>query len=515
MMQQVIFERGCRTRTQEQTADLAIIGGGPACVALLHRLARAGHSKSIGHIDVFEKRKHLGPGGPYAPPDRALLMNTPVSHLNVTGDPRHLTHWLATCALPGAHTSLDVCLPRFVYGHYLEHVGSAAIKRLAYAKTQVTHRRHEVRDLSQVRGNQFELTASDGNTFYARRVVLAVGDPAPTRHAAFEGLPNYVDAPTRFEAMAAIPRDAAVIVLGAGASAVDCCLYLKRNRGHCGLITLVSRSGQLPCVLSNHLPDGGVPHDHVAALLASQSGVLSLTQVVKAVESDLSAWLGGPASVYSKVTAERTAERIFYRDVLRASHRLPGPQDYIRSLRKLAPEVWRRLLPEDRRLFDENYRSQWDRHRHPIPVSSARTFMRMLRLGEVRVVKASYEALSLNGDFTVQASGVTSQAVQAPYLVQATGLELDATRDSSHLIKAILRRDLGCAHPSGGLRVNSKLKLQRSQGEESDVYLMGSRTRGSTFATASIQSIARASETVAEQLVLDNNKSEAQKGRSD
>ncbi len=68
------------------------------------------------------------------------------------------------------------------------------------------------------------------------------------------------------------------------------------------------------------------------------------------------------------------------------------------------------------------------------------------------------------------------------------------------LIGAILRRDLGRAHPNGGLRVSPNLRLQGPDGEEPDIYLMGSRTRGSNFATASIQSVARASDIVAKQI---------------
>lgn len=488
------------TQAHEQAADLAIIGGGPACVALLHRLARARQTALTGRIDIFEKRKRLGPGGAYEPPDSALLMNTPVSYLNITGDPHHLHAWLEPRGLTQPIPSGDVCLSRSEYGRYLEHIGTSAIQSLARIQTRVSHRRHEVVDLSPLRGNGFELKASNGSAYRARRVVLAIGDPAPSLNLAFDGLPGYIDSPACFAELAKVPRDAPVVVLGAGASAVDCCLYLHRKCGHQGPMVLVSRSGHLPCVLSARPPVGGVAHNNVLALLARRGSRLSLADMVSAVEQDLSAWLKEPVSVTPEFSPHRTPERTFYRDVLRSERGLPGPQDYIRSLRRVAPDLWHRLTLEDRRLFDETYRSRWDRYRHPIPLGAARPLMHMLRLGHVRVLKASQDPFYREGKFVIHHSGAAQVDFQAPYLIQATGLELDATRDRSRLIHALLQRDLGRAHPSGGLCVKPNLQLLSCSGEEYEIFLMGSRTRGSTFATASIRSIAHAAASIAEEL---------------
>ena len=221
------------------------------------------------------------------------------------------------------------------------------------------------------------------------------------------------------------------------------------------------------------------------------------------MEQDLSAWLGGSPSISPAFLPRRKPERAFYRDVLRATRGLPGPQDYIRSLRQVAPYLWNRLSLEDRRLFDETYRSQWDRYRHPVPLGTARPLMHMLRVGDVRIIKASGDPLYRNGGFVIPHAGAENVGFQAPYLIQATGLERDANRDRSQLINALLRRGLGRAHPNGGLCVKQNLRLLRSDGEYHDVFLMGSRTRGSTFATASIRSIAHAGATVAKEITKD------------
>ncbi|WP_323717933.1 FAD/NAD(P)-binding protein [Paracoccus aminovorans] len=306
---------------------VVILGGGFTGAALAWQLARL---RLPARITVVEPRAELGRGLAYSATDPAHRLNVPAHRMSIDPENRaDFGDWLA--ANPGAAdpqaaaANGDLYVQRAVFGRYVAdrlapHLASGAIR----------HIRARVSDIARGADDGLLLMLSDESRIHADLLVLATGHPAPALPRPLAGLAGsatLVAGPDDAQALASVPQDARVLILGAGLGAADVIATLDRQ-GHRGQIACLSRRG----LRARGQGDGGQDSeaDFTDPPLRGVSDLLR--RVRHAVVDDQARGQGWQAT--------------FWR------------------LRAQAPQIWAALDQPARRRFLRHLRVWWDVHRY-------------------------------------------------------------------------------------------------------------------------------------------------------
>ena len=221
---------------------VVIIGGGFTGASLAWQLARM---QVPARITVVEPRAELGRGLAYSAADPTHRINVPAHRMSIDPEDRgDFAAWLAEDAArldPQARTANGDLYPqRAAFGRYVAdrlapHRASGAIR----------HIRARVSDVERAMDGALVLLLSDESRIRADLVVLATGHPAPALPKVVAGLTGsavLIADPSDAGRMAAVPRDARVLIMGAALSAADAIATLERQ-GFQGRITCLSRHG--------------------------------------------------------------------------------------------------------------------------------------------------------------------------------------------------------------------------------------------------------------------------------
>jgi uncharacterized NAD(P)/FAD-binding protein YdhS len=281
---------------------VVIIGGGFSGVSL------AVHLEGGAHVTVVEPGLP-GQGPAYRARSQALKLNAPAQRMSVDpASPLDFVQFLEQRGLDAAGF-----VPRAWFADYLGE---------RFAQSGATHLRATAVDVSA----HGEVTLSTGQTLQADAVVLATGNTTPSPPNSLVGTRNVVVDPWDEDALARLPREARVLLLGTGLTALDVALLLKRA-GHKAEVLALSRSGRWPC-----------PH----------------------LEHD------APELEVDPATLPATA-RALTRWAREAAREAPW-QKVVDALRRHAQPAWERLPVVERRRLLRVALPAWNRHRHRAPV---------------------------------------------------------------------------------------------------------------------------------------------------
>jgi len=258
------------------------------------------------------------------------LLNVPAARMSwdtiVQND---FVDWLA---LHGVNCSGASFVPRVHYGAYL----LSTLQQHASARPDVAwhHRIDYVIDLHPATDGRWDLHLMSGDKVKAESVVLALGNFSPScPHSDLLGLPagRYAGDPWSGEALAGLPLDAPVAIIGTGLTMLDLLASLE-SIGHSGPILALSRRGLLPQAhRSNELPPPAwtAPPEWLDGIHGTRE---LFRQVRAAIESS-------------------TQSGHDWRDIWVA-------------LRSRTPELWQRLSTRNRAQFLRHAQALWDVHRH-------------------------------------------------------------------------------------------------------------------------------------------------------
>lgn len=333
--------------TAPRAPVIAIVGGGFSGAAVAWHLARR-LPASAAAIRVIEPRAELGHGLAYGTTDPDHRLNVPDDRMSLrSDDPLHFQRWLASAGaplLPGGSATRagQIFAPRAVFGRYV-----AAQMAPLLAGGRVEHLRDRVLRIEA--GTRFTLHPAEGAPFAADLVVLAVSHPAPALPAELAGLrgsATLVEDAALPGALAAIPPQERVLIVGSGLTAADIVATLMRQ-GQRGPVHILSRHGWL-----------SQPHGPKQAETAADFGhdpartALALFRRVRAA------------------LAEDAARGLTWHAVFD-------------RLRAQGPAIWAALpLPERRRLL-RHLRALWDIHRFRIAPQTHDTLREAVRAGRV------------------------------------------------------------------------------------------------------------------------------------
>lgn len=422
-----------------QASSVAIVGAGFCGALLAVHLARAGLA-----VTLIDRTGRFGPGLAYGAAHPLHSLNTPAGRMSAfPDDPDHFTRWAAA---RDPRVTGGSFLPRRLYGEYLEQ---------QRAGLDITCLSDQVTDLTPTAdGYHLTLTHNDRHgladeptraTLHAARIVLAVGNLPPADPLPLAS-PRYHRDPWTFDPTS-IDRDAPILLLGTGLTALDLALTLA-DAGHRGDIHLASRRGQLP------QPHRATPHPPSLAL------------------HDLSEW---PASARGQLHALRAEIRRLAADGI-------DWRDVIAALRPHTAALWQRLPVAEQDRFLRHVRPYWDSHRHRAAPETHRAITDLRARGQLHVHAASLRAATDTGaalHLTLRTRARTPLHLDVAALLNCTGPATDLTADP--LLAHLQAR--GLIHPDThrlGLVTDPNGRIA------DNLYLTGPLRRGDTWESTAV-----------------------------
>jgi uncharacterized NAD(P)/FAD-binding protein YdhS len=369
---------------------IAILGGGFAGAACALHLLRD-HPGLAAELVVIEPRERLGAGLAYSAPAREHRINVAAARMSVfPEDPEHFHRWVTAqgevARDPHAAMADGRLYPsRAVFGRYVSEMLQAAVD----AAPGVVFRHERAAAAGVVpAGSGFAVTLAGGGTVQVDALVLAASHSAPDLPRPLVGCPKVIPNPWDVGALAAIPAEARVVIVGTGLTACDVIASLLA-RGHRGRILALSRHGLLP--RPRTMLPVSAEGDFTDAAETSALGLL--TRVRRAV------------------AAARAAGRPW--------------ENIIDALRQQARVVWGSLSWAERNRLLRHLRSFWDVHRFQSAPQIDAAVAASQAAGQLTVKAASLVSARAAGEgleVTVRPRGASEMEVwHCDWVVNCTG----------------------------------------------------------------------------------------------
>ena len=424
---------------------VVVVGGGFAGVAAAFHLLR--HGGRDLRVTMIERGPWLGRGIAYGVDSEVFRLNVPASKMSIDpARPDDFVHWAGSEATP------DAFLSRSRYGAYVVARFADAV-RTCSGKLRVI--RGEVR---AVNDDGVELV--DGRCFPATSVVLATGLEPRMSRSLLPDDPRIIDAWDEC-ALAALPRDGRLLVLGSGLTALDVISFLSVH-GFRGSATVVSRRGLLPA-----------PHDTRPSL----AGALPHSIVADAPR-DLRRLIGWVRGL-----------------VADAADRGVSWQHAIDSLRPHVGRLWRGLPPRDRARFVRDVRPFWDVLRHRAPADVHALVQRWCGEGRLERVAGSVArcAPTPNGlEVELRLAGGGTRDVRFDAIVRCIGPALARAEADAPLVHGLIESGRAAADLAGlGIVTDERGCVVDRHGKPSErLFALGALRRASSWETTAVPEIA-------------------------
>jgi uncharacterized NAD(P)/FAD-binding protein YdhS len=383
-------------------ADILIVGGGLSGTLLALQLLRLPGAR---RVTIVERRAELGRGEAYSATQLGHTLNANAARMSVDPDnPDDLSQWLAVHLAAGgwpeAHRqgvpAAQLFPPRGLFGSYV---------RQRLAEAQAVGARHGA-GLEQVQGEVVSLEATadgvraglaDGRVVHARLGVLATGlyPAARTPRRQADGLDRQAMDPWNVAAMAQLPVDARVMIVGSGLTMVDAVESL-REAGHRGPIRIFSRHGLLP--QPRRQPPAW------ADFLASDPSLRSPRQLLRALRAEC-------------------------RQAAAAGIDWQAPLD---TVRPHIARLWGQASDRQRRQFVRHVRPWWESHHHRSPPQGDALLNDLIDEGRLRIEAAACLGLEGPADhgaplrLRIRRRGTEAvEVVEGDALINSSGIEYD------------------------------------------------------------------------------------------
>ena len=420
-------------------ARITIVGGGFSGASFAVQLART--TRDPLDITIVEPRPEVGYGLAYSSADPDHRVNgVPSIHLVDPADPEAFVRWCATESLatrdPEA-VSADgrLFVRRREFGRFL----ADALERAApHAKDRVriAHRRECA--VAALGEGATTVVTDNGTRLQADLLVIATGNAQPRLPASFPAAladhPAIVASPDDLRRIRAIDRDARVLVVGTGLTALDVISTIVRG-GHGGTIVAVSRRGLRPRAYRPPPPEDAKPAP-------------GLLERIDAPVAPFVLAAGNPPTARALLHALRA--RI--REANAAGDTWYGPFD---ELRDPLWQVWTRLDTREKSRILRHARQWYDVHRFRAPPQNDAIVRKAERRGIVQFRAARIVAAEPSRDepvirVTFFDRGAPAQRTEVfDAIVNCTGLDSTSGLASNPFLAALARAGYLIPDPCG------------------------------------------------------------------
>jgi uncharacterized NAD(P)/FAD-binding protein YdhS len=306
-------------------------------------------------------------------------------------------------------------VPRFVYGDYLVSLLNAAILQKPN-NVEFEFLRIRAIDIRES-GSQCEVVCADGATILADKIILALGNAAPTRlplrnQDFFESSSRYINNPWCADLLDRIDWKKPLLLLGTGLTAVDVAVKLASHR-YRPTMHAVSRRGLHP-----------IAHRGLAEKLPA----LELPPLPREAKS---------AAKILKFVRKAGAEAI---DAGR------DWRDIVAALRPHLPYLWQQLSIADRGRFLRHGSAHWDVHRHRLAPPVAAFLQDLISSRRLRIAAARVSTLVNSGDgvdVRLRPRGKQKyKKLAVGTVINCTGPNADLHKDRNPFTQALLQRGI-------------------------------------------------------------------------
>jgi uncharacterized NAD(P)/FAD-binding protein YdhS len=423
-----------------------VVGGGFAGAAVAYHLLREMNGE--GRIHLVEMGPWLGRGVAYGVESEVFRLNVPASRMSIDPEaPDDFVKFAGSEAMPHAF------LARALYARYVTARFGAGVKT-SPAKLRLW------RD-EAVAITPDAVVLRGGATLPAEHVVLATGIMPRVRHAHSNWHARVVDAWDEC-ALATLPKQGRLLLLGSGLSALDVLAFLDAQ-GFAGEVTLVSPRGLLP-----------LPHEPAFQGTAP----LSADDVEQA-----------PGALRPLVR--------WVRQTIAAA--VDGGLPWQRAVDRLRPHIthlYRALSHADRASFVRHVRPYWDVLRHRAPADALERVGDWARGGRLRRLAGR---VTIEGDdgstlgVTIRERSGGERRERFDAVVRCVGPALDVAEASTPLLQSLVAGGLAALAPSGlGIETTPDGRVVDGRGEASRrIFGIGAVRRACDWETTSVPDIAK------------------------
>jgi len=447
------------SQSEPHCCEIAIVGGGcSGALAAVHLLTNGFR----GRLTVIEPRDRLGAGLAYSTSFDQHLLNVPAGKMSAfPNQPGHFLEWLRAGHLPGA--TADSFAPRGLFGEYVRDVLQQRIQ--AGIGRFFSHIRAEAIGLSMdARGARLAL--KEGGTVHAKRVVLALGNPASSstpvpKQGAQEG---WYLSPWLGEALRVRFAGERILVVGTGLTAVDSVLALQSQDKPCEIFML-SRRGVLAQAHALQVAPGRAPS------LKNRGNLRLMFRELR-----------------EQLDVARRSD-LCWRTVVDA-------------LRPISNELWQELPLADKRRFLRHLKRYWDSHRHRMAPTIHARLNQYRESGALQIIAGRIQEVSpQDGAHRVRIllkhGGERGLAVDR--ILSCTGIHESYTDSPRPLIRNLVESGLARPNDLGmGFRTDQHGALLNAVGRPSSVlFTLGPPRRGELFETTAVPEIRAQAEALA------------------
>jgi uncharacterized NAD(P)/FAD-binding protein YdhS len=441
---------------------VAVVGAGAAGTLTAIHLALGHSGRRRGHpveIILIDPARHLGRGLAYSTTDDRHLLNVAASGMSALPDqPDHFLDWLSRTVDPRVRPG-DFAR-RSDFAAYLSDTLAAVLADsdgVAFA-----HRRARAIGLT-MRDGVAQLSLDDGSQLTADAVAVAPGVFAPGTAWAPEALrtdPAFVADPWAPGALAGVPEDGDVLLVGTGLTGVDVALTLERPHR---TLHLVSRRGRLPAV-------------HPSRQCDTAPAPPPLPELVSVARRHRPTDLDHLRRLVARTVRSAIVERRDWRAAFD-------------TLRPLTGALWSSLSTGDRARFLREDAAWWDLHRHRMAPASAAALHDMRRAGRLAVGAGEVVAVSRVRE-RLEVRLRSGRAVRVAAVVNCTGPLGDVRRAGDPFLDHLLAAGTATAGPLGlGLATDDGRLVDARGLSTAPVWTLGAMRRGELWESTAVPEI--------------------------
>lgn len=511
--------------------SVAIIGGAGVGVSVFHALvtsiAQTPRPEDF-KIAIYEKSGQFGTGVAYGTTLPGHLLNMRSATMSALSEQQnHFVEWLLRTQAKGngvRHIRAADFPPRMVFAQYLHDLFRETMAMADELGIEVSLLPEDAIGLSVNPDESLSIeTANDVQTYES--AILCLGNQPPPIIKQLRGAPGYFPhAWPETRLMREVPRDADVIVLGTGLTAIDTFITLQEG-DHTGEVILASRHGLLPkvrsfphpLVLSHLSPKNVVPPEGRGAgtLGVEELAARLLRELVDAgarYEIDGSARLAKSIDILCRRAPlvfklhqahlmAQPAATVLRQDIERSEDRFQRIFSVLKAVDEVVGRLWNALSLDAQRAFDRDFRSLWNAYDYPMPRQNAKRVLAALDSGQLSVRRTagraehevSYDSSSRRFFLRLLDGAGRPEVVTAKCLIDATGQGLDIRGARQALISSAVRQGLIVPHDRGGIDVDFETgSVRNAKGSiNRRLFVVGSLTRGVHFYTNSMNENAK------------------------
>ena len=428
---------------------IAIIGAGLSGSNVLKTILEHPNVSKEDSIDIFEPNALLGPGMPYAPDDRNVMLNSQPKNLSVDKDNKEdFIEWLE--ANYEAPTNFEGLVARPRYGQYL-------MERFkeSFSHPQVTHYQEKIVDMNIIVKNKtakeetnYVLTTESGEAEIAYDAVFfAIGHPPYKDDYDLKDTINYIHNPYPLkEELSQLDENQKIGIIGSGAASIDYFRYVTQNYELTSPLTFYVHDDAFLFPL---IPYAGnkfnftISKKWIVEMKEKNNGFIPFEIILQTIIKDLKNSGAHLSEIYQKY---QKMDLLAVRAALNANDQeLALIQAYVSELGPLLPHLFNALNGVEREQYLEQYHEKLLFFRNLIPHQTALDLLTYFQEGKVRVVYGIEQIIpQTNQQFKI----IANDTEYTDILINGTGFQnnLEKASQQDELIYNLFKKKLILPH---------------------------------------------------------------------